>query len=501
MGSNDSKLAKPQQTQQVNRKPQAREAVSSNITIEEKNGLTKTFAKWKTIDNFKQQFKLSTFIEVVPEDELTTNILNIFEKITESKIVNTQTNTLEMTFDKYEDLFEKLMKDPALKRVGFYFSLFPSVELFFKAAMYVSVEEPTHVDDIIKLFTQWVEKETENKEGMLLNYEGNSKKFQAIKLLIQYRVPRLLSYLDSWLYYSFTSIKIGPAKVTSKSFFSENEEKEIPEIFKINTYRWFFSICFAPQMNFINFDRIITNEQALKFFPFDIILSSTTQKPCGEFINTLDVIYSIHRDGSGMNRYLRAVYGYPAASLLIIETENNEIFGGYNSMPWPRNQKTYFGDEFCFLFTLQPELAIYSSRGISKNYIRFIEKEGGIGHDEIGISFGGKPGNERIWIDGDQFTKGRKAEMCSTYYKGPIGDPYEDTFVIKNLVVIGLGGKPALDYQQDVRVREEKFAERSRKVDAAAFFGEGQSNVDNADTVIMEWMGIGNHNHGHREDT
>ena len=170
-----------------------------------------------------------------------------------------------------------------------------------------------------------------------------------------------------------------------------------------------------------------------------------------------------------------------------METEDGSVFGGFIPSPWPRFEKKYFGDERCYLLSILPELKVFSTRGVSENFIRFPDKERR-NDKRLGIGFGGQFNHERLWINGnDNFSTGKKTDMCSTYLPGCLGLEGDD-FSIKRIQLWGFGGDEALEFREDVRQREDKFTERSKKLDPKSFFQSGQSLTENPDKMMMDWM-------------
>eukprot|EP00250_Pteridium_aquilinum_P001446 c11640_g1_i2 orf=41-1204(+) len=75
---------------------------------------------------------------------------------------------------------------------------------------------------------------------------------------------------------------------------------------------------------------------------------------------------SVH--GFSFNTFLSRLTSVGGPSILLIKDQDGCIFGGYASQSWERNHD-FFGDLKCFLFSLQPQTAIYRATGANNNML------------------------------------------------------------------------------------------------------------------------------------
>lgn len=453
--------------------------IQSQLSEDEKKGLNHTFNSIRSPTGFNERFQLER-LQLAQEnlkEKLLSNLPNLVTSLKSSNDC--------ILFDsivQYQILFHKITKEMSTSaRINFYWSLFPSFKSFFSAAYILSRKDTSNSilsDEEIKLissFVDWIERESETFSSQLIMADDSAKSLTLLQLFLVKRTPRILIYFDMWIYETFTNIQLPHGKIF---FFDPDDNRKLAPLNNFEIL-WGLSMLLPPQILYISEfqSEIVVNKS------IDIFSKLNTN------IHSLvwDLIYDTDRDGSGINRLHEATWGYASSSLLLLETKNGEIFGAYIPIPWPRYEKQFFGDERCFIISILPNFTPYPTLGMSKNYIRFMDKERR-NDSNLGIGFGGQREHERLWINGDDnFTTGRKMEMCSTYLKGFIGNE-ETEFEITRLQIWGFGAQSALDFRKEVRLREDKFTERSKKLDPAAFFAKGQSITENPDKMMMDWL-------------
>jgi len=103
-------------------------------------------------------------------------------------------------------------------------------------------------------------------------------------------------------------------------------------------------------------------------------------------------------------------------TIMIIQDEEGHIFGGFNSKSWELSSN-FLGDDSCFLFSLRPTVAIYTSSGYSKNYCYLNTNQDTLMN---GLGFGGQAATSdffALWLDHD-FGNGR-SQGPSTIFNSP----------------------------------------------------------------------------------
>lgn len=81
-----------------------------------------------------------------------------------------------------------------------------------------------------------------------------------------------------------------------------------------------------------------------------------------------DLLYHSSVHGLSFNTFLSRLTSVGGPSILLIKDQDGNVFGGYASQSWERNHD-FFGDLKCFLFTLQPQTAIYRATGANNNML------------------------------------------------------------------------------------------------------------------------------------
>ena len=445
------------------------------VSKEERRGLEESYPQASSSEGFSRLFALSRFGFAsgsgLEASHLASSLRTVFLGITSSSHTHLDLRSLP----QYLQLFLKVKSSPRT-RLTFYWRLFPSIEMFLRATLSLasSEQEPTSeldVDLSHLTLLRWLQADEETLGSALLGLEGSEREERRLLYFLERRAPRLLAFWDQWLLHALTGSSLGCGMTVE-------DLAEAPSY----TTQWLLNVALPLQLSYITEQELMTKRR-------DRLIDVLSSTPDSAH-TTWDLIYCTDRDGGSMKRFGEAVYGYPAATLLLVEDCSGSIFGGFVPLPWPHFENKFFGDDRSFLFSASPTpLSIFSTRGVSANYVRYPDKERR-NEPQVGIGFGGQSFRERLWLDGaDNFVRGTKYEMCSTYLKGFLGsDDSEEAFTIKRMQLWGFGGAAALQAREDVRIRENKFTERNKKVDKSAIFGTGQSITENPDKMMMDWM-------------
>jgi hypothetical protein len=205
-------------------------------------------------------------------------------------------------------------------------------------------------------------------------------------------------------------------------------------------------------------------------------LTCTTPFIGGQWHN----LYSFEFHGHSMNRLQHSILGYSGPSVVVIETDQGHILGGFFTTTW-KKAPGFYGDANGFLFQLFPTLAVFQPTGEDTNFI----------HLQDGLGFGGTKDMPRLFIPASM-------ESCSagvmdkTFRQGDLlpGEELEK-FNIRSLEVWGCGGKDTI--QKGLKAREEKRAISDAAIYNARKIKDKSPLVDDInllDTVIYK----------HRED-
>ncbi|KAK6939365.1 TLDc domain, partial [Dillenia turbinata] len=212
-----------------------------------------------------------------------------------------------------------------------------------------------------------------------------------------------------------------------------------------------------------------------------------------------------------LNRFWSNIEGYYGPLLMLVsassgdgqesnDSVNRWIIGVLTEKGF-ENRDQYYGGSGN-LYAISPVFHVFPPFGREKNFVyshlhptaRVYEPH----PKPVGIAFGGKVGNERIFIDEDfaRITV-RHHAGDKTYRPGPLMPnqgflPLEAS--ILEVEVWGLGGRRAKEVQNSYKKREELFTEQRRKVDLKTF----ASWEDSPEKMMMDM--ISDHNSVRRED-
>lgn len=153
-------------------------------------------------------------------------------------------------------------------------------------------------------------------------------------------------------------------------------------------------------------------------------------------------------------------------SLLLLEDLDGHVFGGFASCSWEIKPQ-FQGDNRCFLFSISPSMAVYTSTGYNNHYMYLNHGQQTIPN---GLGMGGQHHYFGLWVDVD-FGKGHsKAKPTCTTYNSPQLSAHED-FRFEKMEVWAVGdashsklansGKSILDADPEARALLE-ISGRSR---------------------------------------
>lgn len=127
--------------------------------------------------------------------------------------------------------------------------------------------------------------------------------------------------------------------------------------------------------------------------------------------------------------------------VLLLEDHDGHVFGGFASCPWEVKPQ-FQGDDTCFLFSVSPRMAVYTSTGYNDHYMYLNHGQQTMPN---GLGMGGQHNYFGLWIDAD-FGKGHsKAKPRCTTYNSPQLSAQED-FRFEKMEVWAVGD--ASDSQQ-----------------------------------------------------
>ncbi len=209
-------------------------------------------------------------------------------------------------------------------------------------------------------------------------------------------------------------------------------------------------------------------------------------------------LYSSERDGRGAAAFGRAMACYPAATVLVVRSEQGDVVGCYSETEW-RSGGRFFGSSRGKVFTVQPRVQVFPSTGVSSNFCYFhvpSSKAQLVGTVPDGVGVGGQVGAFRLHVDAD-FRRGEASVYDSTFESGqlvPLAAALDPSnadvvqFDVAAVEVWGLGGAKAKEVKQAKEEHEMKEAMKRRQVNRRIALG-GEDEDGNVDMWLVESAG------------
>lgn len=119
--------------------------------------------------------------------------------------------------------------------------------------------------------------------------------------------------------------------------------------------------------------------------------------------HTYEKLFSTKDKGFGFGNLVDSVEGYTGPTLLVIQDTFGNVFGGFTCNEWQQS-KMFYGNENCFIFSVQPNFAVLSPRitnsTVNTNFQYLCSKNH---HSKAlhGIGFGGDPKYTRLFLSSD----------------------------------------------------------------------------------------------------
>jgi len=200
----------------------------------------------------------------------------------------------------------------------------------------------------------------------------------------------------------------------------------------------------------------------------------------------MDVLYQATKDGFSLNRYEQCVRYYPGSTALFIigelsnAKESSQIVTGAFVQPSWKFNNTYWGNNQCSIFELNPEFESCQGTKKNTNYINCNSKNG--------IGFGGKVGSHRLWINNFFQKGGYQYDILFDYMNtyAPSEASFTQNFDIVEIIVVGFGGKESLEAQRKAWEFEKNEAERRNNVNLRNADGELDKNFLKMAGIIDE---------------
>ncbi|XP_078066737.1 MTOR-associated protein MEAK7 isoform X3 [Mustelus asterias] len=173
------------------------------------------------------------------------------------------------------------------------------------------------------------------------------------------------------------------------------------------------------------------------FTIFDIpsVLYLNTYLP-SERQDQWQMLFSSQFHGESFTRFCSLIL-HKGPSLLVIKDSDGYVFGGFASHSWDARPQ-FQGDSKCFLFTLSPQLGIYTCTGYNDHYMYLNNGQQTMPN---GLGMGGQFYYFGLWIDSDYGGGHSKAKPRCTTYNSPQLSAQEH-FIIDTMELWRVGNPP-----------------------------------------------------------
>eukprot|EP01026_Neomeris_dumetosa_P059051 TRINITY_DN55114_c0_g1_i1.p1 TRINITY_DN55114_c0_g1~~TRINITY_DN55114_c0_g1_i1.p1 ORF type:complete len:507 (+),score=62.71 TRINITY_DN55114_c0_g1_i1:66-1523(+) len=184
--------------------------------------------------------------------------------------------------------------------------------------------------------------------------------------------------------------------------------------------------------------KYVDDEEGYQIGQFDTWLLALTLPY--DYTETWTQIYHSQRDGRGLSNFMNATKNI-AATLIIIEDIEGNVFGAFTADKWERRHAFYGHNGLSsFLFCLQPAVKVFHATGNDSNFQWSAQRCEGV---PLGLGFGGQVSNFAeiknikeqassfaLFIDSDfeWGYAGPSATYANEYLAGPGGD-----FMVKSI--------------------------------------------------------------------
>lgn len=147
-----------------------------------------------------------------------------------------------------------------------------------------------------------------------------------------------------------------------------------------------------------------------------------------------------------MNRLQYSILGYEGPTIVVIETDQDHIIGGFFNTKWKKSHE-YYGDSNGFLFQLHPTLTVFNPTGEDNNFI----------HLQDGLGFGGTKNMPRLFIPASMEACAAGV-MDKTFQNGNLlPEDCLEKFSIKSIEVWGTGGEEAISNGLASRTKQREI--------------------------------------------
>merc|ERR1712126_113859 len=149
-----------------------------------------------------------------------------------------------------------------------------------------------------------------------------------------------------------------------------------------------------------------------------------------------------------------AKISYKGPTIMIIKDSDGNMFGAHASTSWCNTEGGWVGNGECFIFSIQPKMAIFHSTGKDENFQML--------SNEL-FALGGTPGKFGLTLNSD-LSSGSSSGNIDTFHTIQLTPSTQ--FDIDHVEVWGLGPEPDMaEEKENVKPRQPNWETRGGHVD------------------------------------
>jgi len=145
---------------------------------------------------------------------------------------------------------------------------------------------------------------------------------------------------------------------------------------------------------------------------------------------------------------------YRGPTILVVRDTSGNVFGAHASTSWCNTEGGWVGNGECFIFSIQPKMAVFHSTGKDENFQMLTGDE---------LAMGGKPGKFGLTLNSD-LSSGSSSGNIDTFHTIQLTPSTQ--FDIDHVEVWGLGPEPDMaEEKENVKPRQPNWETRGGHVD------------------------------------
>jgi len=145
---------------------------------------------------------------------------------------------------------------------------------------------------------------------------------------------------------------------------------------------------------------------------------------------------------------------YKGPTIMIIKDTEGNMFGAHASTSWCDTEGGWVGNGECFIFSIQPKMAIFHSTGKDENFQMLTQEL---------LALGGTPGNFGLKLNSD-LSSGSSSGNIETFHTVQLSQGTE--FEVDHVEVWGLGSEPDPEQEKaNTKPRQPNLETRGGSVD------------------------------------